>query len=247
MTSSTSSASPLLLAVESSTWTLSLCLSRGVDLIAEEILYDSRNHTELLLPRIDQLLALAGLPLSSIELYAIGLGPGSFTGLRIGLSTLKALAWSQDRPLVGVNSMDALALDPPLRSGWLAVAQDARKKEVYGAIYRVDGFSASRLGPCLVQAPTTLCQTIAARVDDDQPLVLIGSGAQLYRSTFVERFGATAVPPEGHHGHQVRAQQIARLAFERWARGATMELAAIEPEYVRPSEAELGRKNRTTT
>lgn len=244
MTSSTSSASPLLLAVESSTFTLSLCLSRGEALLAEEIVFESRNHTELLLPRIDLLLRLFDLELAALELFAIGLGPGSFTGLRIGLSTLKALAWSQRRPLIGVNSLDALALDAPRADGWLCVAQDARKKEVYSSLYRVDGYRTQLVSDPSVLPAEALADELAAQVSDPEALTLVGSGATLYREVFAARFGRDAVPPSGHRAHQVQARDVARLALQRWRNNDLDELAALEPEYVRPSEAELGPKKK---
>jgi tRNA threonylcarbamoyladenosine biosynthesis protein TsaB len=101
---------PLLLSIESATRVMSVALLEGETLLAEITTFDERVHSERLLPAIDQLLAIAGLSLEEVEAFAVSIGPGSFTGLRIGLATLKGLAFGSERPAVAVPTLTALTV-----------------------------------------------------------------------------------------------------------------------------------------
>jgi len=121
---------PLLLSIESATRVMSVAVLAGEALLAEISTHDERVHSERLLPAIDQLLRIAGLSLGEIEAFAISIGPGSFTGLRIGLATLKGLALGSDRPSVAVPTLGALTLAAAGAAGPVAALLDARRDEV---------------------------------------------------------------------------------------------------------------------
>ena len=145
---------PVILAADTSTATNSVAICRGDAVLAETIIEGGRRHSERLIPTVDWLLGEAGIALSDIELLAISLGPGSFTGLRIGAAMWKGLALANGLPLIGVPTLDAMTrLSPFSPKGYVAAILDARMKEVFASVYRyVDGerqcvIEASALAP----------------------------------------------------------------------------------------------------
>ena len=188
-----------------------------------------RSHSELLLGLIDECLAEAGATVADLAAVACGGGPGSFTGLRIGLATAKGLAFALGRPLLVVPSLQALARrDPP---GALAVAcLDAFKGEVYACFYRA-GDEPVALGPEEAIAPPRLAlrlRELLAR----EPLYLVGNGAQRWPELrLVGLPCADEAPPD--------PVDIGHLAWRRLCRGEVDDLGSAAPRYVRPSEAEL--------
>ncbi len=195
-------------------------------------------HGETLLPLIEEALSHAGLARADIDLLATGIGPGSFTGTRIGVATAKGLAIALDRPLMGVVSLTAIARAAP---GRLVVPiVDAHKGEVYLSVHERPpaGNSAGtveRLGP--IHAPPA---EAAARVREltDQPLVLVGSGLRRYPELIEALAPAEILPPLFDAPRAAVIAMEAEACFQ--ARGAD-DRAALEPLYVRPSDAVLPR------
>ncbi|MBI5585318.1 MAG: tRNA (adenosine(37)-N6)-threonylcarbamoyltransferase complex dimerization subunit type 1 TsaB [Deltaproteobacteria bacterium] len=181
------------------------------------------------------LLSQAGWDLEAVEAWAVCRGPGSFTGVRIGLATVKALALVTRKPVVAVSALEALA------SAWIYSPYlvcpliDARKQEVYSAGYRSD--PEGRLSRVLEEAHERPLQ-LAARLKE--PAILVGSGAWLYRSLLKERLGNEAlIPPEPHH--PVSLQLLGAIACGRLHRGLTDSPRDLRPLYLRSPDAELKR------
>lgn len=188
-------------------------------------------HSDALLLLVRDVLAEAGLGLGELTAIACGAGPGSFTGLRIGLATAKGLCFALDRPLLLVPSLQALAARAP--AGALAVGcLDAFKGEVYAAFFRLDADGEPRAEGLEQALPPAQLATRLAERARREPLHLIGNGAARWGELLVPGVIADDRGPPA-------AFDIARLAARRLARGETDDVATVGPRYVRPSEAEL--------
>ncbi len=190
-------------------------------------------HSERLLTCIDRLLTDTRVRLEEIEGFSITLGPGSFTGLRIGISTVKGLAFAMDRPVAGVSTLEALALNIPNCPDEVCPILDARKKEVYAARFRTDtSRRLKRLSPDLVISPQRLVEQIQS------PVTFLGDGVEVYGSLLKRRLGrrASLVAPELGYVH---GAVVARMGAELILKGKTLDLASFVPHYIRRSEAEI--------
>lgn len=233
----------LILAVETSTNTASLGLlqTRGEEkscsqqekVLGELTLNLSGNHSATLMPAIDLLLKEANLDIRHVEGIALAIGPGSFTGLRIGASTVKGLAYALRIPVVGVSTLDALAQNLCYASTLICPVLDARKKEVYAAIYRGDGSGClEKLSPDMVIAPAELKEHLKEKV------IFLGNAVKVYGAIWQNLFGSQALfaPPEFSYP---RAIHVGRLSLPKFQRGETLNLFSFTPLYLRRSEAEI--------
>jgi len=204
-------------------------VARDGAVLAEGAQHESRSHTASLPSLVERVLGEAGLALEDVEGLAVSIGPGSFTGLRIGLALAKGIAFAGGLPLVGVPTLEALAWVADAEPGTtICAALDARKREVYAALFAADASGPRRLTPDLALAPAAL----AARLP--RPCTLVGDAGEVYG----EVLGAHArlLPFATHHP---RGGVIARLGGARLAAGETANLGTLEPVYVRPPDAEL--------
>jgi tRNA threonylcarbamoyladenosine biosynthesis protein TsaB len=184
---------------------------------------------------LGDLLAAEGIALPEIEGYAVGLGPGSFTGLRIGLATWKGLAYANQRPLSGASSLAAMALAAAEGAGAGAVLVpllDAKKGEVYAGFYRVEGATVTALLPEAALAPAALIERVAALGPEVRAF---GEGYSAYAPVLEGRVARLATPVETPTAAAVAALAAGLLgkAYDQQA------LFALEPHYVRASEAEV--------
>jgi tRNA threonylcarbamoyladenosine biosynthesis protein TsaB len=227
------------LAVDTSTLTGAVALLDGDAAVAECRLSTRVTHSERLLATVDRLLDAAGWRLGDLEALAVGVGPGSFTGLRIGVSTMKSLAFATGLPLAGVPSLDALAWSLPFAGCVLCPIVDARKGEVYAASYRTDQGRIERLSDYRALAPEALAAEFAGGAAD--PVVFLGDGVGRYAATLERLLGAAArfAPPS----HRVpSALAVAELGRAALLAGAASDPTALTPLYVRRAEAELVRE-----
>ncbi|MGH7311444.1 MAG: tRNA (adenosine(37)-N6)-threonylcarbamoyltransferase complex dimerization subunit type 1 TsaB [Candidatus Rokuibacteriota bacterium] len=214
-----------LLAVETSTLAGGVAILEDDRLRGEYILDVSATHSERLLPAIDRVLADAGWSPGDLQGLAVAVGPGSFTGLRIGLSVVKGLALALGVPVVAVPTLDAMAAALPFAALPVCPVLDARKGEVYCCLYRWEGSVMRRQWDYLALAPATL----AARLIE--PVVLLGDGAHL-----VDTPHARLAPP---HRRVPSPAAVGVLGLARLGHGESVPAAALTPIYLRPSEAEL--------
>ena len=227
---------PLILAIDTASSCSSVALTRGSvgegEVLASLSLNSSVTHSQRLLMAIDWLLNESGMDLQGVDGLAVSLGPGSFTGLRIGMATVKGLATALDKPLLGVSTLDALALNCTGERLICAVL-DARKKEVYACFYRVDlqGIP-RRAGAIRVVTPQKLIEDI------QQPVLFVGDAVMLYGDLWREALGARfASAPRTLH-YQC-ASGLGLLAGEMLQQNQCLDLATAAPLYVRASDAEL--------
>jgi len=217
-----------VLAVETSTLSGGAALLDGERIVGEYTLDVRITHSERLMAAIDQLLSDAGWTVRELEGLAVSVGPGSFTGLRVGLSTVKGLALALAIPVAAVPTLDAMAAMLPYASLPVCPVLDARKREVYASLYRWDGHGMRREWDYLAVAPDDLARRL------DEPVIVFGDGADAIRSALLRRIQP---PRRGPVPAVVGALGHARLAI-----GDTVAMADLAPIYLRPSEAELKRR-----
>lgn len=228
---------PLLLAIDTATPSAGVALTGGTfgqgEVLAELRLIGSKTHSRRLLAVIEVLLQESETRWEDLDGIAIGLGPGSFTGLRIGMATAKGLAAATGKPLYGVSTLDVLAA-ACTGEGQVCSLLDARKQEVYAAVYQRDRDGrAVRQGEMLVLPPADLIAHLG-----DQPVLLVGSGARLYGEELCLRLaGRARVAPAALH--QPSAAVLGLLAGELALRGEVLDPIEGLPLYVRRSDAEL--------
>ena len=225
---------PKILAIDSSSLTGSVALSEGEVLVAESLLNVRSTHSETLLRQVDLLLAEAGWTASQLDLLVAVTGPGSFTGLRIGVATLKGLAQALCKPVVGISSLQMLAMNLPLCPVPVCAFFDARKKEVYCQL-----FEWSRQGPVPLSEARVLPPERALR-ELSGPVALVGDAVPLYRQQIETILDGRALLPASP-AHQPRASQAAWLGYQQFLAGKLSSAADLLPLYVRPSDAELNR------
>ncbi|MFJ2229252.1 tRNA (adenosine(37)-N6)-threonylcarbamoyltransferase complex dimerization subunit type 1 TsaB [Streptomyces halstedii] len=214
----------LLLALDTATPAVTVALHDGARVVAETGRIDARRHGELLLPAVDRVLAEAGLGLDAVTDVAVGVGPGPYTGLRVGLVTAAAFGSALSVPVHGVCTLDGLAYAAGVE-GPFAVATDARRKEVYWARY--EDARTRTGGPC-VDRPADIAGQLAG-------LPVVGAGALLYPEVF----------PDARGPEHVRAGALASLAAERLAAGE--ELLPPQPLYLRRPDAQVPKNYKVVT
>ncbi len=222
----------LVLALESATAALSVALLRGEDLV-EEVLAPAGPAAKTLLPAVDCLLNRAGVALGEVEAFAISIGPGSFTSLRVGIATVKGLAFESDCPIAPVSTLAALALAAGPTDRLVVPMLDARRGEIYAAAYEGSSGREAVL-PEGVYTPEALCARIRP------PCLLVGEGATLCGEAIAAALGegvAVLLPPEGN----ALARHVGALGAEQLARGSWVSAAQLVPHYLRRAEAEVKR------
>lgn len=238
-----------ILALDTSTLTQTVYAANGPERRATRTFEAKRGHTSSLLQSVEAVLAEVGLDKRGLDLVAVGLGPGSFTGLRIGVSAAKALCFATRTPVVGVSSLAAMALGArssaePSEAVWVATATDARKREVYAALWAVHGTGVPEA--LLAEDtwdPAAFAAAVAERAAGSSapPLLGAGSGFAQYASVFEGALGGRLhlLPSERWFPH---AEAIATLGVARVRESGPDALGALEPRYIRPSDAELNWK-----
>lgn len=225
----------LLLILDTSTTAGSVALCRGEHLLAEIVVDSLANHSDQLLLRVQQILAEQQCTLAEVAAIAVIDGPGSFTGLRVGVAAAKGLARACHIPLFGISSLQLLAAALPYATLPVCSFLDARKKEIYAAT-----FSTATGSPCLLAGPCVLPpQRFLATME--APALFVGSGAVLYRDLIIERFGPLAIFAPGPL-HTPRSSSVAPLVLQRLRAGESGEPELLLPRYIRPSDAEIAQQ-----
>ena len=229
--------SELLLTLDTSTPAGSVAISRGEHLLGEVLLETGANHTDRLLQTIHQLLADLGLGVGEMDAFGVVLGPGSFTGLRVGIATVKGLALATGRPAAGVSSLATLAAGLPFVRFPVCALLDARKKEVYAGLFDCRHGRPQPLEAEVAVPP----ERLLARLTADT--VFVGNGAEVYRTLIIRHLG-----PHAHFAPwplvAPRAALAALLVLDRLRAGEGGGGEALLPRYLRLAEAELAWLNR---
>ena len=225
----------LTLAFESSAKAASVALCEDGRLISQVIQCSGLTHSRTLLPMAEDLLKNAGTEMKQIDCFAVAQGPGSFTGIRIGIATVKGLAWAADKPCIGVSTLAAMAWNGVGAGGLICAVMDARRSEVYNALFRIEDGRPVRLCPDRAISLSTLTEELRER--GEAPF-LVGDGTELASAFFREQHLEHRVPPEN-----VRWQNAWGVAMEAAGKKLCTSQELL-PVYLRLSQAERERQAR---
>ncbi len=221
----------MLLAIDTSSLVLSCALAEKDRLVAEWTVQKRLTHSEQLLPHIDEMMKEAGVDKKEITAIAVSIGPGSFTGLRIGLATAKMAAYIWNVPIIGVDTLEALAWNMAASDTFVLPLMDAQRGNVYAALY-----GAFEL--LWKEAPAEVApidEVIAAAVKHGGPVVAVGECADKYK----EKLLAACIRVAPPQSRCCRAGSVAMAGFARLEKGETDNPLTILPNYIRRSEAEV--------
>ena len=225
----------LTLAFESSAKAASAALCEDGRLISQVIQCSGLTHSRTLLPMAEDLLKNAETDMKQIDCFAVAQGPGSFTGIRIGIATVKGLAWAAEKPCIGVSTLAAMAWNGTAAGGLVCAVMDARRSEVYSALFRIRDGIPVRLCPDRAISLSALAEELETM--DETPF-LVGDGAELTASFLRERELAFRFPPEC-----LRWQSAWGVAMESVGK-KQISSQELLPVYLRLSQAERERQAR---
>ena len=226
----------IILAVDTSGPACGVALLNGDRVVYEGVAVNKHTHSVSLLPMIDEALSHSGLTVDDVELFAAVVGPGSFTGVRIGVSTVKGMAHAAGKPCAGVNALQALAAGISDTDALLCPIQDARAGQVYGAAFGCGMPPKRVLGDMAAKLDVYLRAALHC-AKENQPLCFVGDGVQTYREAITEALKERAVFPPAHL-YYLRPSSAALLAqFE-----TPVDYLTLLPLYLRAPQAERAHK-----
>ncbi len=227
----------LLLAIESSTRRSSVALVDEQRVVASATLSRPNRHGEFLAPGIDFCLTQAGASPADVTGVVCGIGPGLFTGLRVGIATAQAFAGARDLPVVGINGLDVLAFGARSARRLIVATIDARRKELFWAFYRCTPGGVERIGDLDVGPPDRLLAEVESRGEE---VLYVGEGAMDHR----ELLDADHSDFAGAEAAYPVAANIGLLAVPRFVREETMRPEELQPIYLRGADAKIGWEKR---
>lgn len=231
-----------ILAVDTSQKTVSTALMADNVILADIFVNSGRHHSEILLQAIEEVFRLAGLEPDEMDLFAVTIGPGSFTGLRIGAATIKGLALSTGKPVVGVSTLDVLALNStPAVRRMICPMLDAQRNQVYTALY-----SPTEGAGMLKIREERIVEVDGWLEELEADILFLGDGAVKYSPLIHRRFSSTAARIAEGHQHHVNAAKAAVLAQDKFQQGQRLDLLTFTPCYLRSSEAERSVRQNTS-
>lgn len=227
-----------IMAIDSSATSAGCAIVEDGRLIAESFVRVGLTHSETLLPMAANTLANAKLTTEDIDCFAVSSGPGSFTGIRIGVAAVKGMAFTNETPCIGVSTLEAIAWSCCIGEGVICAVMDARRQQVYNALFTVSG-----------GIPTRLCDDRAISVDDlsaelagrDETIYLAGDGAAMCYELMRNTLPGVRLVPEG-----VRYQRgagVAMAAMRILEQDGAVPPDRLVPTYLRPSQAEREKMN----
>ena len=221
-----------ILAFETSAKAASVALLEGGNLLAESYQNAGLTHSRTILVMAEHLLQSCELTPQDVEAVAVAMGPGSFTGVRIGMAAAKGFAWGRELPLFGVSTLEAMA--------WgLGELMDARRSQVYNALFRASGGTLTRLREDRAISMTDLEADLQSLAE---PVTLVGDGALLCSGSMALPAGRLLLAPE--HRRQQRASGVALAAWAAMQRDEISDANSLQPNYLRLSQAERERLER---
>ncbi|MGM0396892.1 MAG: tRNA (adenosine(37)-N6)-threonylcarbamoyltransferase complex dimerization subunit type 1 TsaB [Bacillota bacterium] len=230
-----------ILGLDTSTMMTTCAVMEDDRLLGEFSLSLDMSHSETLVPMIGELMSNLGMKVRDMDGFAVSTGPGSFTGLRIGLATAKAFAHVTRKPIVGVSSLEVLA-DNMYGHPVVVPMMDARRDRVFTAIYKMN---TDEWEPLLKPDAIEVSSLIGIIDKSYEKVILVGDGAERYREELVEGLGEKAIFAPGSL-NMSRAGSVCRLGMKRLLRGESDDMFSISPDYLRDSQAQrmLGKKRK---
>lgn len=226
-----------ILALDSSATVATVALCEDERLLAEYTLNNGNTHSETLLPMVESVLGNFSLTAKDIDLFAASTGPGSFTGVRIGAATVKGLAFSMDKPCVGVSTLEAIAYNLIGHKGLICPVMNARRSQVYTALFRSDGQTLERLMP---DSALSISELDGKLSEYSEEIMLCGDGYGITKEGL--KLTHTGTTPE-RLIHQ-SAYSVAAVAYAAYKNGLSVSDGALKVNYLRPSQAERELMNK---
>ena len=226
----------LILAFETTAKAGSVALLEDGKLLAESYQNTGLTHSQTLMVMAEDMLKASGKTMADVTAVAVAEGPGSFTGVRIGVAAAKGLSWGGQLPCCGVSTLEAMALTLGVWQGYVCPVMDARRSQVYNALFYVNQGVLERVSEDRAIALADLAQELKAL---QEPIFLVGDGSNLTYNTLSDAVPGLVLPPE-HRMHQ-RASGVALAAAKKIAAGESCDGAALTPNYLRLSQAERER------
>lgn len=224
-----------ILAFETSAKAASVAMAEDGRLLAESYCNSGVTHSQTLMTMAEGLIASCGKP----DAVAVAAGPGSFTGVRIGVAAAKGYAWGAELPCYGVSTLEAMACWLGIPQGWVCACMDARRSQVYNALFRAEEGKLHRRTEDRAISLEELKKELLAL---DGPIFLVGDGSNLCYNTLREEVPGLILPPE-HRMHQ-RSSGVAVLAAREISQGRAGDAASLVPNYLRLSQAEREKLER---
>ena len=223
----------LVLAIDSSSSTATCALVSEKGVLGEINLNDKKQHSVLLMDLIDDLLKYNNLKIKDLDGFAISEGPGSFTGLRIGMATVKGLSFGSKKPSVCVSSLDALAYNISGFNGIICPIIDALRRNVYASLYKKEGDELISLSEKECISLTDLIEKIKEKNDD---VIFVGDGISKHKEALIEALPNCSFAPS--HSSYPRAASVGELGLRLLESGVSHDLNTYAPIYLRKSQAE---------
>lgn len=224
-----------ILAVDSSSVTASAAVLDNCKIIAEFFVNAGLTHSQTLAPMINSTLINSGIKISDVDFFAVTTGPGSFTGLRIGLATVKGMALALEKPCVGVSSLLSAAYGLKDSSGIVSVCMDARRKQIYNAVFEIYRGEIRRI----TEDRAISVEQLGKEIDNlSGNIKLVGDGAEMCYNALADNHRANKIELASESKQYVRASMVGMAALELYNRGEISTAENIGLNYLRVSQAE---------
>ena len=228
-----------VLGIDTSTKVATIAIINEERVIGEYSLSKDMSHSEKLMPMIKEVLDNIDMKIEEIDLFAVGVGPGSFTGLRIGVATMKSFAHLFAKPIIGVSTLEALAYNMNLNQSIIMPMLDARRDRVYTSLYRFNGLEMQEID----RSEILEIEDMKEKLKDYEDIIVNGEGSLIYKGAIKEELGERV--RFASIGQNVpSAISICELALRKYDKGEVDDLYTLTPDYVRPSQAERELKEK---
>ena len=224
-----------ILAIDSSAIACSVAVSVDAHILASDLVHNGLTYSQTLMPMVDKVLRQAQCSIHDIDLFAVTNGPGSFTGVRIGVATIKGLAFAENKPCIGISTLEAIAANADTPDAIVVACMDARRSQIYTATF--ESVSLNRLSDDEAVAAAAIADRVRAY---EKPVYLSGDGASLTYDILKDTCDNVSLLPENKRFQN--AEKVCQLAFLN-AQNA-IDSALLVPTYLRPSQAERELKKR---
>lgn len=222
-----------ILSLDSATECATVAILNDDRLLGEIIINYKKQHSVIMMPMIDNLLKNCGLSINDIDGFALSNGPGSFTGLRIGMSTIKGLVQSTNKPFVAISSLDGLANNLAGFNGIICPIIDALRGNVYTNFYK---FNNGKLITLEEDQLLSMEEVINKCISFNEPIIFVGDGTNKFKDSIISSFGESAIAP--CHLNITRASSIGEIALKKMSNGTHDNVFSCAPVYLRKCQAE---------